>query len=65
MSIIANGKITEDDPDPKHHLICCIPLADGAFADLQTNGIYNTITLKADFKTFLHNYNVKSGTYGL
>ena len=65
MSIIANGRITENDPDPKHHLICCIPLANGAFADLQTNGIYNTITLKADFKTFLHNYNVKSGTYGL
>lgn len=40
-------------------------LADGRFADLQTNGIYSAITLKADFKTLLHSYNVKSGTYGL
>ena len=40
-------------------------LADGRFADLQTNGIYSTITLKADFKTLFHSVNVKSGTYGL
>ena len=35
------------------------------YADLQANGIYNTIILKADFKTLLSNYDLVSGTYGL
>lgn len=35
------------------------------YADLQANGIYNTIILKADFKTLLSNYDLIAGTYGL
>ena len=35
------------------------------YADLQANGIYNTIILKADFKTLLSNYDLVAGTYGL
>ena len=56
--IIANGTT-------KEKLIWNESLADGSYADLQTNGIYSAITLKADFRTFLHNYNIKSGSYGL
>ena len=37
----------------------------GSYADLQANGIYNTIILKADFKTLLSNYDLTAGTYGL
>ena len=36
-----------------------------SYADLQANGIYNTIILKADFKTLLSNYDLVAGTYGL
>ena len=56
--IIANGTT-------KEKLIWNESLADGSYTDLQTNGIYSAITLKADFRTFLHNYNIKSGSYGL
>ena len=35
------------------------------FRDLQANGIYNTLIIKADFKTLLYNYNYIEGTYGL
>lgn len=35
------------------------------FRDLQANGIYNIVILKADFKTLLHNYKYTSGTYGV
>jgi hypothetical protein len=35
------------------------------FGELQKNGIYNTIILKAEFKTLFNNYNITSGTYGL
>ena len=35
------------------------------FRDLQSNGIYNTLTLKADFKTLLSKYDLISGNYGL
>ena len=35
------------------------------FRDLQSNGIYNTLTLKADFKTLLSKYDLVSGNYGL
>ena len=35
------------------------------FRDLQANGIYNTLIVKADFKTLLYNYNYVTGTYGL
>lgn len=38
----------------------------GEFENLQTAGIYNTIILKADFKTpLLMDYNLLEGTYGL
>ena len=36
-----------------------------SFRDLQSNGIYNTLTLKADFKTLLSHYDLVSGNYGL
>ena len=35
------------------------------FRDLQSNGIYNTLTIKADFKTLLSKYDLVSGNYGL
>ena len=35
------------------------------FRDLQSNGIYNTLTIKADFKTLLSHYDLMSGNYGL
>lgn len=35
------------------------------FRDLQSNGIYNTLTIKADFKTLLSHYDLISGNYGL
>ena len=35
------------------------------FRDLQANGIYNTLIVKADFKTLLYNHNYVTGTYGL
>lgn len=60
-----NVSITANKSDKSVVDIWTTSLADGRFADLQTNGIYSAITLKADFKTLLHSYNVKSGTYGL
>ena len=35
------------------------------YRDLQANGIYNTIIIKADFKTLLSHYDLISGNYGL
>ena len=35
------------------------------YGDLQANGIYNTLIIKAEFKTDLYNYNYINGTYGL
>jgi hypothetical protein len=35
------------------------------FRDLQANGVYSIIILKADFKTLLHNYKYITGTYGV
>lgn len=35
------------------------------FADLQENSIYDTIFLKADFRSLLSNRKMRSGTYGL
>ena len=60
-----NVSITANKSEKSVVDIWTTSLADGRFADLQTNGIYSAITLKADFKTLLHSYNVKSGTYGL
>ena len=39
--------------------------SDSQFRDLQSNGIYNTLTMKADFKTLLSKYDLVSGNYGL
>ena len=39
--------------------------SDSQFRDLQSNGIYNTLTIKADFKTLLSKYDLVSGNYGL
>lgn len=39
--------------------------SNSGFRDLQSNGIYNTLTLKADFKTLFSNYDLISGNYGL
>lgn len=36
-----------------------------AYRKLQNNGLYDTIAIKADFKTLLTGYNVNSGSYGL
>lgn len=60
-----NVSITANKSEQSVVDIWTTSLADGRFADLQTNGIYSAITLKADFQTLLHSYNVKSGTYGL
>lgn len=35
------------------------------FRDLQANGIYNTLIIKADFKTMLYDYDYIEGDYGL
>lgn len=35
------------------------------YKDLSTTGIYNTLIIKADFKTDLYNYNYVTGEYGL
>lgn len=35
------------------------------YRKLQNNGLYDTIAIKADFKTLLTGYNVNSGSYGL
>lgn len=56
--ILANGsntaiKLWEDDLNIKQ------------YGDLQANGIYNTLIIKAEFKTDLYNYNYINGTYGL
>ena len=59
IGIIANKS---DEP---YITIWSTSLADGRFADLQANDIYSVITLRADFQTLMHNYNIKSGTYGL
>lgn len=40
-------------------------LNDAHYRDLQNNSIYDTISLKGDFKTLLTDYNVNSGSYGL
>ena len=58
FSIRANSETVEK-------VIWSMSLDDDSFRDLQSNGIYNTITLKADFKTLLSHYNLKSGNYGL
>lgn len=42
-----------------------INLSNSDYKDLQTNSIYNTLSLKADFKCLLSNYKMKTGTYGL
>lgn len=35
------------------------------YRKLQNNGLYDTIAIRADFKTLLTGYNVNSGSYGL
>lgn len=60
-----NVGIIANKSDKPYIDIWSTSLANGRFADLQANGIYSAITLKADFKTLMHSYNVKSGTYGL
>lgn len=42
-----------------------INLTNSDYKDLQTNSIYDTISLRADFKCLLANYRMKAGTYGL
>lgn len=42
-----------------------VNLSNSDYKDLQTNSIYNTLSLKADFKCLLSNYKMKTGTYGL
>jgi hypothetical protein len=38
---------------------------DPSYQKLQTNGIYDTLGLQADFKCLLGNYDMRSGSYGL
>jgi hypothetical protein len=40
-------------------------LEDISFASLQNKGIYDTITLKANFRTLFNGYDIRSGDYGL
>ena len=55
----ANSKTTSLD-------IWSIDLSsDQAFRDLQSNGIYNTLTIKADFKTLMSHHDLIAGNYGL
>ena len=55
--IIANG--------PDQELLVWNQKFDKSFMSMQENNIYNTIILKADFKTVLSNYNLIKGNYGL
>ena len=58
-SLRANSEVIEKD-------IWRIDLTSNSqFRDLQSNGIYNTLTIKADFKTLLSHYDLVSGNYGL
>ena len=57
-SLTANGKDLT-------YIIWNQKMDTGEYADLQANGVYNTIILKADFRTLLSNYDLISGTYGL
>lgn len=55
----SNGKVTEIP-------IWSADLAlDQSYRDLQASGIYNTISLSAQFKTLLDNYDMRSGSFGL
>lgn len=56
--ITANGKETQLP-------LWSVNLSNSDYKDLQTNSIYNTLSLKADFKCLLSNYKMKAGTYGL
>lgn len=56
--ILANG------PETKK-ILWNQKLAANEFRDLKPDGIYNTLIVKADFKTFLYNQNYTTGTYGL
>lgn len=58
FGIVANG-------DTPSIILWNQSLSDKRFGDLQKNDIYNTIVLKADFKTLFNNQNIISGTYGL
>jgi hypothetical protein len=42
-----------------------VNLQDSEFKDIQNNSIYDSIVLKADFKTLLTEYQITSGSYGL
>lgn len=58
-SLRANSEITSLD-------IWNIDLtSNSAFRDLQSNGIYNTLTIKADFKTLMSHHDLIAGNYGL
>ena len=57
--LIANDSVTSLD-------IWSIDLTSNqSFRDLQSNGIYNTLTIKADFKTLLSHYDLVAGNFGL
>lgn len=57
--LVANGDIIKQE-------IWSIDLSSNSkFRDLQSNGIYNTLTMKADFKTILSKYDLTQGNYGL
>lgn len=58
FSIAANGDI-------KNKIIWNQTFSPENFRDLQSNGIYNILILKADFKTLMNEYKYISGTYGL
>ena len=58
FALTANGDIKET-------CIWSIKLQDSPYKDIQNNNIYDSIVLKADFKTMFSNYNITSGSYGL
>jgi hypothetical protein len=56
--------ITANGTD-RSRIIWNMDLVAAGYTDLQASDIYNTIILKADFKTLLSNWDLHEGTYGL
>lgn len=58
FALAANGDI-------KEVCVWSIKLQNSPYKDIQNNNIYDSIVLKADFKTLLSDYHITSGSYGL
>lgn len=66
---IIDGEITHglraNDKSQSEYCLWTANCTQANYRHLQNNGIYDTIAIKADFKTLLTGYNVNSGSYGL